>query len=66
MAFIALAGLDLANFYFYASGLVGDVNGLPAEAGTPVRAKIVDGVSLFLLPGVIRFGCFLPILGDAL
>jgi hypothetical protein len=63
MAFIALAGLNVAVFYF--TGMARRVDALAPDADTPIGAKIIGATSLVLWFGVIFWGRMLPFLGGA-
>jgi hypothetical protein len=63
MSFIALAGLNV--LVFYVSGIARMVDRLPADASTPISAKVIGATSLFLWLGVVLWGRMLPFLGGA-
>jgi hypothetical protein len=63
MVFIALAGVNLAVFHL--TDAARQVEAVPAGGDTPTAAKLIGATSLLLWIGVIVFGRFLPVLGDA-
>ena len=63
MSFILLAGINLLVFHL--TGLAGKVKALGPGEDAPPLAKVIGAVSLGLWVGVIFFGRFLPVLGDA-
>jgi hypothetical protein len=63
MTFIACAGVNV--LVFYVSGISRVVDRLPADANTPVSAKLIGATSLFLWVGVVFWGRMLPFLGGA-
>ncbi len=63
MTLIALAGVNV--LLFYATGIARTVEALGPGADTPLGAKVMAATSLILWLGVIIFGRFLPVLGDA-
>ncbi len=63
MGLILLAGINV--LLFSVTGMARAVAVLGPRASAPVGAKVIAGTSLALWVGVIFFGRFLPILGDA-
>ena len=63
IAFIAGAGANV--LVFYASGVARVVDRLPADANTPLSAKLIGATSLVLWLGVVLWGRMLPFLGGA-
>jgi len=63
MAFILLAGINVAAFYL--TGLHRRVNTVGAHEDVPAAAKLVAAASLFLWIGVMYWGRMLPFLGEA-
>ena len=63
MTLIALAGVNV--LLFYVTGIARAVEALGPGADTRPGAKVMAATSLVLWLGVIIFGRFLPVLGDA-
>lgn len=63
MAFVALAGANVALFYL--TGLSRKVDSVNGGEEVPTTAKIVAATSLFLWIGVMYWGRMLPFLGEA-
>jgi len=63
MGLILFAGLNL--LVFHASGLARRVERLGPEDAAPLPARVIGACSLAAWMGVIFFGRFLPVLGDA-
>ena len=63
MLFIVAAGINLLVFHL--TGTARAVETLGPEEDAPPLAKVVGAASLILWVGVIFFGRFLPVIGDA-